>query len=70
MQPIVLFGIQFTLSLVAYALLAFWTVAPRLFKLSLRKLWCRCCGSTCFALLAGRSWLLVLLMRQCRCSFA
>ena len=37
MQPIVLFGIQFTLSLVAYALLAFWTVAPRLFKLSREK---------------------------------
>ena len=37
MQPIVLFGIQFTLSLVAYALLAVWTVAPRLFKLSREK---------------------------------
>ncbi len=34
MQPIVLFGIQFTLSLVAYALLASWAVTPRLFKLS------------------------------------
>jgi hypothetical protein len=34
MQPIVLFGLQFTLSLLAYALLASWTVAPRLFKLS------------------------------------
>src|SRR5258705_7652907 len=30
MEPIVLFGIQFTLSLVAYALIAFWYVAPRL----------------------------------------
>jgi hypothetical protein len=30
MAPIVLFGIQFTLSLVAYALLAFWYVVPRL----------------------------------------
>src|SRR5713226_6543898 len=30
MAPIVLFGIQFTLSLVAYALIAFWYVAPRL----------------------------------------
>jgi hypothetical protein len=28
MEPIVLFGIQFTLSLVAYALIAFWYVAP------------------------------------------
>ena len=30
MEPIVLFGIQFTLGLVAYALIAFWYVAPRL----------------------------------------
>jgi hypothetical protein len=37
MQPIVLFGIQFTLSLVAYALIAFWTVAPRLSRLSREK---------------------------------
>jgi hypothetical protein len=33
MDPIVLFGIQFTLSLIAYALIAFWYVAPRLSKL-------------------------------------
>jgi hypothetical protein len=33
MQPIVLFGIQFTLSLVAYALIAFWYAVPRLSKL-------------------------------------
>ena len=30
MKPIVLFGIQFTLSLVAYSLIARWYVAPRL----------------------------------------
>jgi hypothetical protein len=30
MEPIVLFGIQFTLSLVAYSLIALWYVAPRL----------------------------------------
>src|SRR5262249_9515913 len=30
MEPIVLFGLQFTLSLVAYALIAFWYVVPRL----------------------------------------
>ena len=30
MEPIVLFGLQFTLSLVAYVLLAFWYVVPRL----------------------------------------
>src|SRR2546425_6244516 len=30
MEPLVLFGIQFTLSLVVYALLAYWYVAPRL----------------------------------------
>jgi hypothetical protein len=30
MSPIVLFGAQFTLSLVAYALIGFWYVAPRL----------------------------------------
>ena len=30
MKPIVLFGIQFTLSLVAYSLIAFWYVVPRL----------------------------------------
>ena len=33
MQPIVLFGIQFTLSLIAYALIAFWYVVPRLSRL-------------------------------------
>src|SRR5213083_764375 len=33
MEPIVLFGIQFTMSLVAYALIAFWYVAPRLSRL-------------------------------------
>lgn len=33
MEPIVLFGIQFTFSLVAYALAAWWYVAPRLAKL-------------------------------------
>jgi hypothetical protein len=33
MEPIVLFGIQFTLSLIAYALIAFWYVAPRLSRL-------------------------------------
>jgi hypothetical protein len=35
MGPIVLFGIQFTLSLVAYLLIAFWYVAPRLSRLPL-----------------------------------
>src|SRR5881296_3997099 len=35
MEPIVLFGIQFTLSLVAYSLIAAWYVAPRLSKLPL-----------------------------------
>jgi len=33
MEPIVLFGIQFTLSLVAYALLGFWYVAPGLSRM-------------------------------------
>jgi hypothetical protein len=33
MEPIELFGIQFTLSLVAYALMAVWYVAPRLANL-------------------------------------
>ena len=33
MPPIVLFGIQFTLSLAAYALIAWWYVAPRLSRL-------------------------------------
>jgi hypothetical protein len=32
-KPIVLFGIQFTLSLVAYLLIAFWYVSPRLSRL-------------------------------------
>ena len=35
MGPIVLFGIQFTLSLAAYLFIAFWYVAPRLSKLPL-----------------------------------
>lgn len=34
MKPTVLFGIQFTLSLVAYTLIAFWYVVPRLSGLS------------------------------------
>ncbi len=33
MQPVVLFGIQFTVSLVAYALAAWWYLAPRLARL-------------------------------------
>jgi hypothetical protein len=33
MQPMTLFGVQFTLSLVAFLLIGFWTVAPRLSKL-------------------------------------
>ena len=33
MQPIVLFGIQFTFSLVAYSLAAWWYLAPRLARL-------------------------------------
>lgn len=33
MKPIALFGIQFTLALVAYGLLAWWHVGPRLAKL-------------------------------------
>lgn len=35
MEPIVLFGIQYTLSLLAYALIGFWYVAPRLARLPL-----------------------------------
>ncbi|SRR6266496_4483230 len=35
MGPVALFGIQFTLSLVAYLLIAFWYVAPRISKLPL-----------------------------------
>jgi hypothetical protein len=33
MEPIVLFSIQFTLSLIAFLLIAFWYVAPRLSRL-------------------------------------
>ena len=33
MEPVILFGIQFTLSLLIYALIAAWYVAPRLSKL-------------------------------------
>ena len=33
MEPIVLFGIQFTMSLAAYALIAFWCGVPRLSRL-------------------------------------
>src|SRR5437773_9252691 len=33
MEPIALFGIQFTMSLVAYGLIAFWYVVPRLSSL-------------------------------------
>lgn len=57
MEPIVLFGIQFTLSLAAYGLIASGTwcrACP-----GCRESWlsCHCCGSTPFASLAGRSWL-------------
>jgi len=34
-EPIVLFGIQFTLNLVVYSLIARWFVAPRLSRLPL-----------------------------------
>ena len=34
-EPIVLFGIQFTLSLVVYSLIARWFVSPRLSRLPL-----------------------------------
>jgi hypothetical protein len=33
MQPMTLFGIQFTLALAAWCVLAFWAVAPRLYRL-------------------------------------
>ena len=33
MEPVVIFGIQFTLSLVAYALIAAWYGVPRLSRL-------------------------------------
>ena len=33
MEPIILFGLQFTLSLAAYGLIAFWYVVPHLSKL-------------------------------------
>ena len=33
MEPVVLFGIQFTMSLLAFSLIAVWYVAPRLSKL-------------------------------------
>ncbi len=54
MQPIVLFGIQFTLSLLAYALIAAWYVLPRLSKLPREgRRWFRYCGFTPFALSAA-----------------
>src|SRR5712691_6191250 len=37
MEPVVLFGIQFTLSLVAYSLLALWYAVPRLSRLPLER---------------------------------
>jgi hypothetical protein len=37
MQPIVLFGLQFTFSLVAYALAAWWYLVPRLARLPREK---------------------------------
>src|SRR6266508_5567679 len=57
MEPIVLFGIQFTLSLVAYALIAFWYIVPRLSRLPREAalvplLWihaCRIVGGTILA---------------------
>ena len=54
MEPIVLFGIQFTLSLLVYALLASWYVVPRLASVPkelalVPLLWSLCSGSTRFA---------------------
>src|SRR5437870_11974937 len=57
MEPMVLFGIQFTLSLLAYLFIAFWYVAPRLSRLPrevalVPLLWvhaCRIVGGTILA---------------------
>ena len=47
MPPIVLFGVQFTFCLLAYALIAAWYVVPRLSGQPPRRRARRCCGSTC-----------------------
>ena len=53
MEPIVLFGIQFTLSLVAYALLAAWYVVTSVVDDALDgRRWCRCSGPR----LSGGRW--------------
>src|SRR2546425_8525863 len=57
MEPTVLFGIQFTLSLLAFLLIAFWYVVPRLAGCLGNWPWCHCYGYMHFASSAGRSWL-------------
>jgi hypothetical protein len=66
MQPIVLFGIQFSVSLVAYALFAGWYVAPRLSRLPREVALVPLLWVHVFRIAAGRSWLRVRWTRACR----
>ena len=56
MQPIVLFGLQFTFSLVAYALAAWWYLAPRLARLPREVALVPLVWVHVFRIAGGRSW--------------
>ena len=69
MEPIVLFGIQFSFALAAYALVAWWYGAPRLGRLPrelalVPLLWIHTFESS-----AGRSWPPAPSMRLCPRTF-
>ena len=56
-EPIVLFGIQFTLSLVAYSLIAAWYGAPRLSRMSVELALVPLLWIHAFRIVGDRSWL-------------
>ena len=66
MEPIVLFGIQFTLSLLAYTLIAFWYVVPRLSGLPREAALMPLLWIHVFRMPAGQSWLLVPSTSECQ----
>jgi hypothetical protein len=57
MEPIVLFGIQFTFFLVAYSLIAWWYGAPRLSRLPREAALVPLVWIHAFRMVGGRSWL-------------
>jgi hypothetical protein len=69
MNPTVLFGVQFTLSLVAYALLGLWYVEPSLSTLPRETALQPLVWVHAFRMIGGRSWLRALSARLYRSCF-